>query len=134
MQLLYQSRMFVVPLPYIVYKKCHCFTNPKLFNTETDSWSKAFGLVRVLLYFVHYSFPGGLADSSDGSPERTALREAEEELGIRPHNVEVWGQLTSCPDRRRTSMVTPVLGYVQKVAMDSLRVNQAEVGGKPMRT
>jgi len=39
------------------------------------------------------SFPGGMADTGDGDIVRTALREAEEELGIAPSLVEVQGLL-----------------------------------------
>jgi len=39
------------------------------------------------------SFPGGRADERDATPERTALREAEEEIGVTPDRVEVLGKL-----------------------------------------
>ena len=38
------------------------------------------------------SFPGGAVDAGDGSRWETALREAEEELGIRPEQVELLGE------------------------------------------
>ena len=58
------------------------------------------------------SFPGGRVDAEDRSPERTALREAEEEVGIEPERVEVLGRLPLY----RTSTgfaVTPVVGWAR---------------------
>jgi 8-oxo-dGTP pyrophosphatase MutT (NUDIX family) len=39
------------------------------------------------------SFPGGAFDPQDGDLLTTALRETEEEIGVRPEDVEVLGQL-----------------------------------------
>jgi len=39
------------------------------------------------------SFPGGAFDPQDGDLLTTALREAEEEIGVRPEDVEILGQL-----------------------------------------
>jgi 8-oxo-dGTP pyrophosphatase MutT (NUDIX family) len=39
------------------------------------------------------SFPGGAFDLQDGDLLTTALRETEEEIGVRPEDVEVLGQL-----------------------------------------
>ena len=57
------------------------------------------------------SFPGGRAEPSDVSAEFTALREAQEEIGLSPTAVEVLGKL---PDyRTRTGYrVTPVIGLL----------------------
>ncbi len=43
------------------------------------------------------SFPGGMADEDDESLLRTALREADEEMGIRPEDVSVLGRLDDTP-------------------------------------
>lgn len=58
------------------------------------------------------SFPGGRAEPEDPSPEHTALREADEEVGIPSSHVEVVGRL----DVYRTVTnyaVTPVVGIVR---------------------
>lgn len=57
------------------------------------------------------SFPGGRAEPGDASPEFTALREAQEEIGLRPERVEVLGRL---PDyhTRTGYVVAPIIGLV----------------------
>jgi 8-oxo-dGTP pyrophosphatase MutT (NUDIX family) len=57
------------------------------------------------------AFPGGRIDPEDAHAPAAALREAEEELGLAPHLVHVWG--TADPYRTITGYeVTPVLGEV----------------------
>ncbi|MGQ0655072.1 MAG: CoA pyrophosphatase [Betaproteobacteria bacterium] len=58
------------------------------------------------------SFPGGRAEPHDPTPEFTALREAEEEIGLAPERVEVLARL---PDyfTRTGYRVSPVVGVVQ---------------------
>lgn len=57
------------------------------------------------------SFPGGRAEVDDPSPVDTALREAEEEIGLRREWIEIAGFL----DLYQTVtgfLVTPVVGFV----------------------
>jgi len=75
------------------------------------------------------SFPGGLADIGDRSPEGTALRELGEELGLEPSDVDVWGRTVDLPDKYMTSFITPVIGHIRNYSAESLRMNCAEVGG-----
>ena len=58
------------------------------------------------------SFPGGRMDPEDLTPEKTALRESQEEIGLNPANVEIIGHL---PEYLTVSgySVTPVVGLVQ---------------------
>jgi 8-oxo-dGTP pyrophosphatase MutT (NUDIX family) len=70
------------------------------------------------------SFPGGACDPGEATPEQTALREAEEEVGIHPQDVRVLGQLA--PMITITSFrVTPVVGVVSWPY--AFRVENAEV-------
>jgi len=58
------------------------------------------------------SFPGGRAEPQDPTPEFTALREAQEEIGLPMDRVEVLARL---PDylTRTGFRVTPVVGLLQ---------------------
>jgi len=57
------------------------------------------------------AFPGGRADVDDTSLLHTALREAEEEIGLNPEDVEILGQ--SCPITTVTDYeVTPFAGIL----------------------
>ncbi len=66
-------------------------------------------------------------DAGDATPTATALRETEEELGIPPQSVEVWGRLHPFPGRDLSSLITPVVGRVRELDLSRLRVNPAEV-------
>jgi 8-oxo-dGTP pyrophosphatase MutT (NUDIX family) len=57
------------------------------------------------------SFPGGRAEPHDATPEFTALRETQEEIGLAPQRVEV---LARMPEylTRTGYRVTPVIGLV----------------------
>ncbi len=70
------------------------------------------------------SFPGGRCEESDASPEATALREAEEEVGINACQVEILGRL---PEYRTGTgfVVTPVVGLVMPPL--NLRLDDFEV-------
>ncbi len=58
------------------------------------------------------SFPGGRAESHDATPERTALRETEEEVGLAPERIELLGRLSEY-HTRTGYLITPVVGIVQ---------------------
>jgi 8-oxo-dGTP pyrophosphatase MutT (NUDIX family) len=70
------------------------------------------------------AFPGGAIDDDDLSHHHAALREAEEEIGLKPDDVEVIGQL---PDYLTGSgfRIKPVLGLVS--ANVALTINPDEV-------
>ena len=57
------------------------------------------------------AFPGGAKDAADITAVDTALREAQEEVGIDPQRVEVLGYLDDYPTISNF-MVTPVVGLI----------------------
>jgi 8-oxo-dGTP pyrophosphatase MutT (NUDIX family) len=58
------------------------------------------------------SFPGGRAEDSDASAERTALRETWEEVGLAAERIELLGRLSDY-HTRTGYRITPVVGIVQ---------------------
>jgi len=58
------------------------------------------------------SFPGGAHDASDGDLEATALREAFEEVGIRPEDVEILGNLDEQETFSSHFAVSPYVGVI----------------------
>ena len=73
------------------------------------------------------AFPGGRRDPADLSSQHTALREAQEEVGLTPEYVEILGQM---PEYRTITqyVVTPVVALVQpgfSLAVDPFEVAEA---------
>jgi 8-oxo-dGTP pyrophosphatase MutT (NUDIX family) len=70
------------------------------------------------------AFPGGRCEESDQSPIATAMREAAEEVGLFPGQIEVLGQL---PEYRTGTgfLITPVVGLVSPPL--NLRLDDFEV-------
>ncbi len=71
------------------------------------------------------AFPGGLVEPGEEDPVNTALREADEEVGLPKEAVEVLGLLDDFPTRTDTVAVTPVVGVLRRVP--PLRALAAEV-------
>ena len=59
------------------------------------------------------SLPGGRLDPGE-TAEQTALREAEEEIGLRPSDVMVLGRLTPLPILISGHLLHPVVGYTHR--------------------
>lgn len=70
------------------------------------------------------SFPGGRADEGETVIE-TALRETEEEVGIRSKSITILGELTSVYIPPSNSMVFPVVAYLSEKT--PLKLNPDEV-------
>jgi len=59
------------------------------------------------------SFPGGKKDNIDNSILETALRETEEEVGIKTNNIEYLGNLTPINIPVTGFHVYPYIGYIK---------------------
>jgi 8-oxo-dGTP pyrophosphatase MutT (NUDIX family) len=73
-----------------------------LFTRRTDHVESHKGQV---------SFPGGGCDEGERTPEETALREAQEEIGLDPKSVRVLGRLANMITIT-SYHVTPVVGVI----------------------
>src|SRR5436190_5916359 len=72
------------------------------------------------------AFPGGAADVSDVSPIITALREAQEEIGLDPSRVEVLGIMPPVFTTVSNFLITPVVAYLPE-GPGTLRLQVSEV-------
>jgi len=92
----------VTPAAVLVPIIAHPGALTVLFTRRTEQLRRHSGQV---------SFPGGRAEASDPTPEFTALRETQEEIGLAPERVEVLGRM---PDylTRTGYRVTPVVGLI----------------------
>ena len=71
------------------------------------------------------AFPGGKVDKADINLLATALREAHEEIGLRPETVEVLGSLTAISTQASGYSVAPFVGIIPDPV--KLRPNPREV-------
>ena len=69
---------------------------------------------RVAHHKGQYSFPGGIVETWDGSRLETALREAQEEIGLPPEAVEVIGTLDDTETRATSFVITPFVGLIRE--------------------
>src|SRR6266576_877940 len=72
------------------------------------------------------AFPGGAADVSDVSPIVTALREAQEEIGLDPSRVEVLGILPPVFTVVSNFLITPVIAHLPR-GPGTLQLQASEV-------
>jgi len=103
--------------------------NEMTYKPETDNFRNSSVLVAIIMWkkepeimftlraagIKHggqLSFPGG-GREGDETIEETALREAHEETGLKPENVEVIGNLTALYVNHSENMVTPVVGFIK---------------------
>lgn len=73
------------------------------------------------------SFPGGRCDPEDPTPTATALREAHEEVGLPPENVEILGGLTPVGTFVTGYAVYPVVGWIRRPDVWALSPHEVDV-------
>jgi 8-oxo-dGTP pyrophosphatase MutT (NUDIX family) len=72
------------------------------------------------------SLPGGRLDRPDESVEDAALREAQEEIGVAPVDVEVLGRLTPVPIAVSGHLLQPVVGVALTRPAFTLAADEVE--------
>ncbi len=94
---------------------------------EADSWRLLFTrrTDRVESHKGQVSFPGGGCDEGESTPEETALREAQEEVGIDPANVRILGRLANLITVT-SFRVTPVVGLIGWPAVFRVGVDEVD--------
>jgi 8-oxo-dGTP pyrophosphatase MutT (NUDIX family) len=105
--------------------KCAAVLVPLVW--EEDEWHLLFTrrTNRVESHKGQVSFPGGACDEGETIPEQTALREAEEEIGLNPNHVRILGRLANMITITNFR-VTPVVGVITKWPI-VFRVGEHEV-------
>ncbi len=73
-----------------------------IFTRRTDTVESHKGQV---------SFPGGGCEDNETQAEQTALREAQEEIGLNPHDVQILGRMNDVATITHFR-VTPVVGII----------------------
>lgn len=91
--------------------KCAAVLVPLMW--QDDEWHLLFTrrTERVESHRGQVSFPGGACAEGESTPEETALREANEEIGIEPRQVRLLGRLANMITIT-SFRVTPVVGVI----------------------
>ena len=79
----------------------------------------------VMYHKGQISFPGGADDKEDGELKATALREAYEEIGVDPGDVEILGNLDDQVTYTSKFVITPFVGAIPYPV--KFKVNHKEV-------
>ena len=100
-----------IPIHPDVHLKCAAVLVPLVFFQ--DEWHVLYTrrTDRVESHKGQVSFPGGACDEGETTPEETALREADEEIGIAPSDGRVIVRLSRMVTISKYR-VTPVVGVI----------------------
>jgi 8-oxo-dGTP pyrophosphatase MutT (NUDIX family) len=104
--------------------KCAAVLIPLLWHEEEWHVLYTRRTDRVESHKGQVSFPGGACDEGETTPEQTALREAEEEIGLNPNDVKILGRLATMVTITYFR-VTPVVGVIKWPAV--FKVGEHEV-------
>ena len=100
-----------IPIHPDVHLKCAAVLVPLVFFQEEWHVLYTRRTDRVESHKGQVSFPGGACDEGESTPEETALREADEEIGIHSSDVKVLGRLSRMVTISKYR-VSPVVGVV----------------------
>jgi 8-oxo-dGTP pyrophosphatase MutT (NUDIX family) len=73
------------------------------------------------------AFPGGKREKNDADLVQTALREAQEEIGVDRETIEIFGIMSSVYVQISDFLITPVLGWLNekpKIVIDKSEVDE----------
>lgn len=100
-----------IPLHANARLKCAAVLVPLTYHQ--DEWHILYTrrTDRVESHKGQVSFPGGACDDGETTPEQTALREAEEEIGMNPADVKVLGRLSQMITIS-SFRVSPIVGVI----------------------
>ncbi|MDG1328236.1 MAG: CoA pyrophosphatase [Flavobacteriaceae bacterium] len=78
------------------------------------------------VHSAQIGFPGGKLEPTDGSLKNTALRETEEEIGVKQNKVVILKKLTEVYIPPSNFFVQPFLGYTNETPKFILQENEVE--------
>jgi 8-oxo-dGTP pyrophosphatase MutT (NUDIX family) len=81
----------------------------------------------VVFHKGQVCFPGGTQEPADSSLLETALREAEEEIGLKAEDVEILGELDDMQTFVTNYVISPFVAFIRQPR--SLKTNGREVKG-----
>uniref|UniRef100_A0A915JCN4 Nudix hydrolase domain-containing protein n=1 Tax=Romanomermis culicivorax TaxID=13658 RepID=A0A915JCN4_ROMCU len=79
----------------------------------------------VRTYSGQVAFPGGIREESDENPIETALRESEEEIGLKKNFVKVIGCLNPVVSRTKV-LIFPIVGFIENFPDFRIKLNSDE--------
>jgi 8-oxo-dGTP pyrophosphatase MutT (NUDIX family) len=100
-----------IPIHPDVHLKCAAVLVPLVFFQNEWHILYTRRTDRVESHKGQVSFPGGACDEGETTPEETALREVDEEIGINPMDVRIVGRLSRMVTISKFK-VTPVVGVI----------------------
>ena len=73
------------------------------------------------------AFPGGHLDEIDLDLKNCALRETEEEIGIKSEDIEIIGRSKTRRTKSADLLIAPYIGIISKTSLEKIQLNNHEV-------